>query len=85
MLVGEPLRVGKLSTLLMPEGSGTSTDKELSTSSRTKEASCIPHFDALWFCYCESLRFAVAIWRVGWVMSLVAVVIHLEQSAFSGY
>lgn len=26
---------------------------ETTTSGRSKEASCIPHFDALWFCYCK--------------------------------
>lgn len=33
-----------------PAGNSDKTD-----SHRRKEASCIPYFDALWFCYCEYL------------------------------
>ena len=39
----------------MPNEPADSRDR--TTSHRRKEASCIPHFDALWFCYCEQPPF----------------------------
>ncbi|DBA92697.1 hypothetical protein WJX77_009282 [Trebouxia sp. C0004] len=48
----------------MPQASDFSTDREQSSSPPSKHASCIPHFDALWFCYSPVHQFK-QFYRVG--------------------